>query len=86
MKITAGGTITDSPSTKAILVFTPPELLLDTPFNMGCYNVSNWVVSTADDQNTKMTPASCILTCTEKGREYRFAGIIRRVINFISEI
>ena len=85
MKLTAGGTSTDSSSTKAILIFTPPEILLDTPFNMGCYNISNHEISDVDDQSSEMTPASCILTCAEKGARYRLAGIkpLSRVIGLM---
>ena len=75
MKITAGGTSSDSNSDKATIIFTPPELLIDTPFNMGCYNLSNVDSFQADEQYIDMSPASCILTCAEKGQSHRHAGI-----------
>ena len=84
MKITAGGTSGDSESAKdAKFEFTPPELLLDTPFNMGCYKLMNKELPSAEEQNSDMTPALCILKCATKGSDSRFAGIIRYFHLFI---
>ena len=80
MKITAGGTDGDSESTKdAKFEFTPPELLLDTPFNMGCYKLSDSELPSAEEQNFDMSPAACILKCAPKGSDYRLAGIVRYI-------
>ena len=78
MKITAGGTSGDSESSKdAKFEFTPPELLLDTPFNMGCYKLSNNELPDAEEENSNMSPAACILNCAPKGSDYRLAGIVQ---------
>ena len=80
MKITAGGTDGDSESAKdAKFEFTPPELLLDTPFNMGCYKLSDSELPSAEEQNFDMNPAACILKCAPKGSDYRLAGIVRYI-------
>ena len=80
MKITAGGTDGDSESAKdAKFEFTPPELLLDTPFNMGCYKFTDNELPSAEEQNFEMSPASCILKCAPKGSDYRLAGIVRYI-------
>ena len=57
------------------LYFSPPELLLDVPFSMGCYQGSTANAETVDPI-TDTTPASCILGCALKGPEYRFAGLM----------
>ena len=59
MKVTAGGTSDEDsyPFPFATLLFTPPELLLDTPLSMGCYNISSSDLSEEDQQDVNMTPA-----------------------------
>ena len=69
MKVTASNADSD-------LYFTPPELLIDVPLDMGCYELSN---DNSFDTETKMpdpSPASCILSCAAKGPAYRYAGKI----------
>ena len=55
------------------LHFSPPELLLDVPFNMGCYQGEFDNADTVDTFTDK-SPASCIVGCALKDQEYRFAG------------
>ena len=87
MKITAGGTDGDSESAKdAKFEFTPPELLLDTPFSMGCYKLSDKELPSAEEQNFDMSPAACILKCAPKGSDYRLAGIVRYIYRMESII
>ena len=84
MKITAGGTDGDSESAKdAKFEFTPPELLLDTPFNMGCYKLADNRLPSAEAENFDMSPAACILECAPKGSDYRLAGSVRYIYKYV---
>ena len=57
------------------LYFSPPELLLDVPYSMGCFTGSPDNAVTFDSFTDK-NPASCILGCISKGDEFRFAGVL----------
>ena len=62
-----------------IVSVTPPELLIDVPFSMGCYKIREDVSSNADPITKEFdlpdpSPASCILECFKKDPEYRVAG------------
>ena len=57
------------------LYFSPPELLLDVPYSMGCFKGSPDNAVTFDSFTDK-NPASCILGCLSKGEDYRFAGVL----------
>ena len=63
-----------------MMYFTPPELLLDVPFSMGCYQLPTTERPDGnslnpESPNSDQSPASCILTCLRKGSQYRYAGI-----------
>ena len=58
------------------LYFTRPELLMDVPFNMGCYEFSTDNSFTADVEMLDPTPGTCIVMCASRGSVYRYAGII----------
>ena len=58
------------------LYFAAPEILLDMPYSMGCYELTT--VGNTINFDTTMSdpsPASCLLTCQAKGSNYRFAGM-----------
>ena len=57
------------------LYFTPPELLMDVPFNMGCYEMASDNSFTAEAEMLNPSPANCIVMCAALGSEYRHAGI-----------
>ena len=58
------------------LYFSPPELLLDVPYSIGCFTGSPGNAVTFDSFTDK-NPASCILGCLSKGEDYRFAGVLK---------
>ena len=83
MKVTAGGSSSDSSSSIATLMFTPPEVLLDTPFNMGCYKIKLGYLNEGIEQELDTTPASCVTKCAEKSSFHRLAGILKLYENFM---
>ena len=60
------------------LFFQPPELLLDVPHSMGCYEFEKAMDSYDNisflNLESDVTPASCILACYKTSSEYRYSG------------
>ena len=55
--------------------FGPAELLVDVPFDLGCFQVLNWTAVTSAATVTSLstvTPASCLVGCVALSK--RFAG------------
>ena len=66
----------------AELQVTPPEILIDVPFGMGCYKIrdddekdeANAYPIAKEVDMSDPSPASCILECLQKGADYRISG------------
>ena len=57
------------------LYFAAPEILLDMPYSMGCYEMTTEANTiNFDTTMSDPSPVSCLLTCQAKGSDYRFAG------------
>ena len=50
----------------------PPELIMDVPFEMGCYQILNSTQMPAPVTTIDLTPASCIVLCLADAKS--FAG------------
>ena len=81
MDVVAGGA-------NAGLHVTPPEILIDVPFGMGCYKIRDDVAVNANaDPIAKEvdmsdpSPASCILECLQKGADYLISGKMSNILN-----
>jgi len=58
----------------ATLYSGPLELLVDMPFEVGCFRVLDPSVVSTLTASASLTPASCIVTCLSAGATNRFAG------------
>ena len=56
------------------LYFAAPEILLDMPYSMGCYELTQDNTINFDTTMSEPSPVSCLLVCQAKGSDYRFAG------------